>query len=58
MSLRIVNENHDAGRIVLFGVATVVLLIFAMTYVVDWRGVQSECAPEMLGRRPSLIKLA
>ena len=35
MSLRIANENHEVGRIVLFAAATVVLLIFALTYVAD-----------------------
>jgi hypothetical protein len=34
MSLPIAN-NHEVGRIVLFAVATVVLLIFALTYVAD-----------------------
>jgi hypothetical protein len=33
MSLQSADERHDAGRIVLFGVATVVLLIFAWTYI-------------------------
>jgi hypothetical protein len=35
MSLPIANDHHEVGRIVLFAVATVVLLIFALTYVVD-----------------------
>jgi len=35
MSFRIANENHEMGRMVLFAVATVVLLMFALTYVVD-----------------------
>jgi len=35
MSLPIENERHEWGRITLFAVATVVLLIFALTYVAD-----------------------
>jgi hypothetical protein len=35
MSLPIANNNREVGRIVLFAVATVVLLIFALTYVAD-----------------------
>jgi hypothetical protein len=35
MSLPIVNERHEMGHILLFAAATVVLLIFALTYVAD-----------------------
>jgi hypothetical protein len=35
MSLPIANDHHEVGRIVLFAVATVVLLIFALTYIAD-----------------------
>jgi hypothetical protein len=35
MSVQRVNERHEVGRIVLFGVATVVIMFFAWTYVVD-----------------------
>jgi hypothetical protein len=35
MSLPIANDHHEVGRMMLFAVATVVLLIFALTYVVD-----------------------
>jgi hypothetical protein len=33
MSLQRADERHDVGRLVLFAVATVVLLVFALSYV-------------------------
>jgi len=33
MSLQSADERHSAGRLVLFGVATVVLFVFALSYV-------------------------
>ena len=33
MSLQSIDQRHGAVRLVLFGVATVVLLVFAWTYV-------------------------
>jgi hypothetical protein len=33
MSLQRADERHGAGRLVLFGVATVVLLFFVLSYV-------------------------
>jgi hypothetical protein len=33
MSLQGADQRHGAGRVVLFGVASIVLLVFAWTYV-------------------------